>query len=354
MRRLPIYFLIDVSESMIGEPLTHVQNGVEAIIKELRTDPYALETVYLSIIAFAGRSKKLCSMQELANFYPPRLPIGGGTSLGNALNFVMNDMDTTIQRTTADTKGDWKPIIFLFTDGAPTDDTTAAFERWNSKYKNNANLIAIAIGDNMDTSVLKSISENVLQLKDTDEVSFKAFFKWVTASIKTTSVSVNNLNSDDLKLAPLSDDFLTKIENEMNQPIKVDENFAVILGKCQNTKQPYLLKYQKRIDKNDFSYMTKAGGRHFKFVGAYPIDNSYFEMVDGYGDGSLSGKRINTSELVGFPSCPCCANQVAIGLCMCGNIMCVGNEQSSTCPWCEVQLSFRESGGGMDIGRTRG
>lgn len=354
MRRLPIYFLIDVSESMIGEPLTHVQNGVETIIRELRTDPYALETVYLSIIAFAGKAKKLCSMQELSNFYPPRLPIGGGTSLGNALLFLMNDMDAAIQRTTTETKGDWKPIVFLFTDGAPTDDTKAAFERWNSKYRSKANLIAIAIGDNMDTSVLKEITENVLQLKDTDEVSFKAFFKWVTASIKTTSVSVSSLNSDDLKLAPLTDDFLTKIEKEMNAPIKVDENFAVILGKCQNTKQPYLLKYQKRIDRNDFSHMTSAGGRHFKFVGGYPIDNSYFEMVDGYGDGNLSGKRINTSELIGFPSCPCCANHVAIGLCMCGNIMCVGHEQNSTCPWCGMQLSFRESGGGMDIGRTRG
>jgi len=201
---------------------------------------------------------------------------------------------------------------------------------------------------------LKRITDIVLQLKQTDEVSFKSFFKWVTASIRTTSIGVTNSNSDDLKLAPLTDDFLSKIEKEMSEPIKVDENFAVILGKCQQTQQPYLLKYQKRVDSNDFSHFTGMGARSFKFVGAYPIDNSYFEMVDGYANGNLSGSRINTSNLVGFPSCPCCGNHVAIGLCMCGNIMCVGNEQTSKCPWCGVQVSFQGSSGGMDIGRTRG
>ena len=35
MRRLPIYFLIDVSESMIGEPIEQVQEGIATIIKEL-------------------------------------------------------------------------------------------------------------------------------------------------------------------------------------------------------------------------------------------------------------------------------------------------------------------------------
>ena len=28
MRRLPIYFLIDVSESMVGEPIKQVENGM--------------------------------------------------------------------------------------------------------------------------------------------------------------------------------------------------------------------------------------------------------------------------------------------------------------------------------------
>ena len=43
MRRLPIYFFVNVSESMVGTPIEQVQDGMAAIINELRTDPEALE-----------------------------------------------------------------------------------------------------------------------------------------------------------------------------------------------------------------------------------------------------------------------------------------------------------------------
>lgn len=57
MRRLPVYFLIDVSESMVGEPIKQVEDGMRSIIQELRSDPYALETVFASVLAFAGRQR---------------------------------------------------------------------------------------------------------------------------------------------------------------------------------------------------------------------------------------------------------------------------------------------------------
>ena len=65
MRRLPIYFLIDVSESMVGDPVEQVQDGIATIVKALRADPYALETVLVSVIAFAGKAKKLTPLLEL-------------------------------------------------------------------------------------------------------------------------------------------------------------------------------------------------------------------------------------------------------------------------------------------------
>ena len=79
MRRLPVYFLIDVSESMVGQPIEEVQNGMRTIIQELRVDPYALETVFVSILAFAGKAKTLSELTELYKFYPPIFPVGSGT-----------------------------------------------------------------------------------------------------------------------------------------------------------------------------------------------------------------------------------------------------------------------------------
>lgn len=121
MRRLPIYFLVDVSESMVGEPIKQVENGMRQIVQELRTDPYALETAFISVIAFAGKAKSLSPLTELYKFYPPTFPIGGGTSLGSALDFLMDDIDKNVVKTTEERKGDWKPIVFLLqTEHQPT------------------------------------------------------------------------------------------------------------------------------------------------------------------------------------------------------------------------------------------
>ena len=60
MRRLPVYFLVDVSESMVGEPIQQVENGMRQIVQELRTDPYALETAFISVIAFA--KQRVCRL----------------------------------------------------------------------------------------------------------------------------------------------------------------------------------------------------------------------------------------------------------------------------------------------------
>ncbi|GHV25080.1 hypothetical protein FACS1894176_02740 [Bacteroidia bacterium] len=338
---------------MVGDPIEQVQDGMAAIVKELRTDPYALETVYISIIAFAGKAQKTTPLVELFNFYPPKLPIGGGTSLGNALAFLMHDIDTSIQKTTLEEKGDWKPIVFLFTDGNPTDDYENAFERWNQKYRKGTNLIVISLGDNADTSIFGKITDNVLMLKNTDAASFKAFFKWVTASIKTSSISVSETNDDGLQLAALTimDGLLSKIDLGKHHSMKIDENFAVILAKCQTTQRPYLIKYQKRVSPSEFAELHNMNVQDFKLVGAYPVDNSYFELSDDKGQ---SNETVNTSSLTGFPTCPCCGSQYGLSYCACGNILCTGDEKITKCPWCGVEAQFGFGEGSANITRTRG
>ncbi len=348
MSRLPIYFLNDVSESMVGEPIENVQKGMRNIIQELRTDPYALETAFVSVVAFAGRPAELSPLTELYKFYPPIIPIGGGTAVGRALDYLMDHIDREVKKTTADEKGDWKPIIFLFTDGTPTDDPRQAFDRWNRKYRRHANLVVISMGDNVDTSLFGQLTENVIRFNASDETSYKAFFKWVSDSIRTTSMSVSEIGSEELKLAPVDGINLEKVDT--SRQVKVDENFAVILGKCASTKRPYLIKYAKRG-----SSIEGLGGfspMDFKLVGAYPIEEESYKNLTDPGD---STRQINIGELIGDPVCPCCGNQYALVMCgHCGKIFCVGDDLKAHCPWCgtESRLSFTDEG--FDIGRTNG
>lgn len=350
MRRLPIYFLIDVSESMVGEPIEQVQNGIKTIIQELRTDPYALETVFVSVIVFAGKAKTLVPLTELFKFYPPTLPIGGGTSLGSVMDFLMDDIDKSLQKTTLEVKGDWKPIIFLFTDGNPTDTPYRAFQRWNEGYRKNCNLIAVSIGDNVDTHMLGNITNDVLKLKETDESSFKSFFKWITASIKTSSLSVSENFSDDLNLPSVDGISLEKVDT--NQICGIDENFAVVMGKCQTTRRPYLIKYAKRLKPLEFGEIEGFNVADFKLVGAYPIDKDIYNELS---DESHNNRNINTEELLGVPTCPCCGNQFGFVVCECGNIFCVGENVHNKCPWCGLEGTLgKGDSNGMNVNRTRG
>lgn len=360
MRRLPIYFLIDVSESMVGDQIKQVEDGMATIIKSIKTDPHAIETVWISIIVFAGQAKTLVPLQEVVSFYPPRFPIGGGTSLSNGLGHLMFELRRNIVKTTMEQKGDWKPIVFLFTDGVPTDDSKNAIYEWKQNWQRTANMVAISFGDNTDTSLLGELTDNVMQFNNATSEDYQKFFKWVTDSIKTSSVSVEH-NKSSFELAKLDDNTLTKIDLSKVKTVPsqcIDNNFVVLAGKCQNTKRPYLIKYKKALSNSStfgFNYQTLS----YHLVGAFQVDgSSYSELSDGNG---ISAK-INTEELIGIPSCPCCGNQYAFAMCSCGELHCIGlqnidektAEMKATCPSCGMNGTYGSGSGGFDVNRTQG
>ncbi|MBK7883093.1 MAG: VWA domain-containing protein [Chitinophagaceae bacterium] len=350
MRRLPIYFLIDISESMVGEQIQQVEEGMASIIKAIKTDPHAIETVWISIIVYAGQAKTLVPLQEVVSFYPPKFPIGGGTSLSKGLGHLMFELRKNIVKTTFEQKGDWKPIVFLFTDGVPTDDTKAAVAEWKQNWQRTANMVAISFGDETDTKVLSELTENVLLFKNSTDQDYKKFFKWITDSIKTSSVSVEN-NSSGFELAKLDGDTISKIDlsKDTGPQQFVDNNFVVLAGKCQNTKRPYLIKYRKVVNPTNISGLD-FNTLSYRLVGGFQVNESYYELSDENGFQS----KVNSSELIGAPACPCCGNQYSFAVCHCTKIHCIGDEKVSTCPWCGNQATYVSGEGGFDVNRTQG
>ncbi len=155
MRKLPVYLLLDTSGSMFGEPIEAVKNGVQVLVSTLRSDPYALETAYLSIITFNSSAQQITPLTELANFQQ---------------------------------KGDWKPLVFIMTDGVPTDDIRKGLEEFRKRKF--GMVVACAAGQAADTNVLKQITECVVSLDTADSATIKSFFKWVSASVSAGSMKV--------------------------------------------------------------------------------------------------------------------------------------------------------------------
>ena len=193
MRRLPVYLLLDTSGSMAGEPIEAVKNGVQVMISSLRNDPQAVETAYLSIITFDSDARQSVPLTDLASFQMPDLKATGTTSLGEALKVLSNCIRTEVTKTTAEVKGDWKPLVFIMTDGQPTDDWQSGLNEF--KNVRVGTVVACAAGSGADTSVLKQITSDVVSL-ETDQESIKSFFKWVSASIGVSSTKVGESGTE--------------------------------------------------------------------------------------------------------------------------------------------------------------
>lgn len=189
-RRLPVYLALDTSGSMMGEPIAAVETGVQTLVSALRQDPYALETAYLSIITFDSNAKQIVPLTELTAFQMPSIAANGLTSLGDALKLLANKIDTEVAKTTAEVKGDWKPLVFIMTDGGPTDDWQKGLAEF--RQRKTGIVVACAAGQAADTNVLKQITECVVQLDTAESSTIKAFFKWVSASVSTGSQKVNS------------------------------------------------------------------------------------------------------------------------------------------------------------------
>jgi uncharacterized protein YegL len=350
MRRLPVYFVIDVSESMVGEPIQRVEEGIAMIVKELKSNPTALETVWLSVVIFAGQAKTIIPLQDIVQFYPPKLPIGSGTSLANGLGHLMYELRTNVRQTTMEVKGDWKPIIFLFTDGAPTDPPYAAIAEWNKSWKRASNLVAVSFGDGADLALLGELTENVLVFDNATPAAYKEFFRWVTDSIKTSSEKIETGGSG-FDLSRIDGDSVSRVD--LSKTTKAantlfDQNYAILAAKCQSNQRPYLIKYKKGYSPAMYEGFSN---NQFHLIGAYAVDQQYFELS---GENAMK-KAINTEELHGAPTCPCCGNQFGFAMCQCGNIHCIGPSLQSVCPWCGNHGQYGHGGaGGFDVSRTQG
>jgi uncharacterized protein YegL len=179
---------------MSGEPIEAVKNGVQTLVSTLRQDPYALETAYLSVITFDSAAKQVAPLTELASFQTPALKASGVTELGAGLSLLAERIEAEVAKTTAEIKGDWRPLIFIMTDGSPTDDWSKGLARLQQL--RTGMIVACAAGHSAATSVLAQITEVVVQLDTADSNSIKAFFKWVSSSVSVGSQKIDQGQKD--------------------------------------------------------------------------------------------------------------------------------------------------------------
>lgn len=179
-RRLPVYLLVDSSGSMHGEPIHSVNEGLRAMMSALREDAYARETVHLSIITFDREITEIFALTpvaqvQLREIVPPR---SGATHMGEALEYVFDRCRKDVRP-----EEDFKPMLFVMTDGKPSDLQRFGEMAQRITQCGFASIIGCAAGPKAKTPFLQQFADPVVFMESTDSSSYGAFFQWVSASI---------------------------------------------------------------------------------------------------------------------------------------------------------------------------
>ncbi|UQZ90238.1 hypothetical protein C4J81_13920 [Deltaproteobacteria bacterium Smac51] len=327
IRRLPVYLLLDCSESMAGPPLDAVENGVVTMLAALRKNPYAMETVYMSLITFDAKARVNVPLSEIPSIVAPRLSVRPGTSLGAAINLLHESLKNDIVKTTAGQKGDFRPLVFILTDGQPTDEWQSAVARLREASPRLANIYGIGCGDEVDFTTLSRIADVCIHMRGLSTESFAQFFVWMSASVQSMSVAPDEKIS--LEKFPLQEG-MELVDSANPPPLSERGQRLYFHVCCRETKKHYLMRY--RYEPAFRFYLAQDG---------IPLADDFFS------DGAMKAPAVSSDMLHGAVDCPYCqaSNWAQCGFCK--HLFCISedfDEPSLVCPVCETHLTGGRGG----------
>lgn len=196
MRRLPIYFLVDTSESMRGEPIESVKNGLQLLVAALRKDPQTLETACLSIVTCGGYVEQLLPLTAIESVQIPDIVAQGRHCIGAGLELLCDCRIREVVSATNERKGDWLPLVFFLTDGTSDDDVSHGLERFHAL--NWGSVVSCAMGPGADRSIMSRVSgeDRMVELSSVDQTTLSAFFVWRSQVPCSNEMEIGHCDED--------------------------------------------------------------------------------------------------------------------------------------------------------------
>jgi uncharacterized protein YegL len=184
--RCPCLLLLDTSGSMAGQAIAELNKGLESFVSELTQDSLASKRVEAAVVSF-GPVHVHGDFTTAGAFVAPQLQAGGATPLGEAITTGLDLIERRKDIYRSQGISYYRPWVFLITDGAPTDDWSAAARRIHEgEEKKNFSFFAVGVeGADMDV-LAKVATRRPLRLRG---LEFTSLFSWLSNSMSSVSQS---------------------------------------------------------------------------------------------------------------------------------------------------------------------
>ncbi len=184
-REMVMFFLVDCSGSMHGTKIGAVNTAIREVLPEMRTVGGSDATIKIATLLFSSGSRWMYPEPvAVEDFQWSPVDGDGLTDLGGACEELASKLSKNFFLSAP--SGSVAPVIFLMSDGQPTDDFDKGLEKlWANRWFQHSIKVAVAIGDDADLAALEKFtgsSEAVIRTHTPESLRKMVRFVTVTSS----------------------------------------------------------------------------------------------------------------------------------------------------------------------------
>ena len=189
--RCPCVLLLDVSDSMRGQPLAELNAGLHTFREQLVQDPVASKRVDVAVITFGSAAEVVQTFVPITRFAPPTLTTQGYTHMGAGILLALQQLQA-YKKALRELEMDYfRPHVFMITDGEPKDEPEHILERARQEVEaeeRSKGVLFFAIGvEGANTARLRKLV--VREPIDLKGRSFQEMIDYLSKSVSALSQS---------------------------------------------------------------------------------------------------------------------------------------------------------------------
>jgi uncharacterized protein YegL len=193
-----LFFIIDASGSMEGSKIGTVNAAIEDAIPAIKevSDGNADAQIKIAALEFSSGARWLTPNGPVDSdqYRWNDIEAGGVTDFGAACKALNEKLSFSSEGFMREATGSFAPVLFLLSDGEPTDDWKHALQelKQNNWFKA-ASKVAIAIGGDANTDILKEFTGTMEAVL---EVHTPAMLKKMIQFVSVRSSQITSKGSD--------------------------------------------------------------------------------------------------------------------------------------------------------------